>query len=133
SPTPDRWDIGLLTGTGLSLAALLLVSNSAVYWIAANVWQLGAAEAQTLVFVWMVFAGSQGILYLTRGRGSVWSKPYPSRWVVVATALDIGVVTALATQGWLMAPISLSLVGGLLLLAACFVVAANLLKSLWLR
>lgn len=133
SPKPDRWNIGSMTATGLSLAALLLLLNSAVFWSATNLWQLSPVEAQTLVFVWMVFAGSQGILYLTRGRGLVWTKPYPSRWVAIATVLDIAVVTVLATQGWLMAPIALSLVGGLLLLAVCFVVVANLLKAAWMR
>jgi hypothetical protein len=42
--------------------------------------------------------------------------------------LDLGRVTLLATQGWLLAPISPPLIGGLLLLAFAFLVGADLLK-----
>ncbi len=133
SPRPDRWNIGLLAATGLSLSVLLLALNSAVFWAATHLWQLGPDAAQTLVFVWMVFAGSQGILYLTRGRGLSWSRPWPSRHVVIVTLIDILIVTVLATQGWLMAPISIALVGQALMLAVAFVLVANLFKALWIR
>lgn len=133
SPGPDRWNIGLLAATGLSLSALLLAFNSAVFWSASHLWQLEPDEARTLVFVWMVFAGSQGILYLTRGRGLIWARPYPSRAVVIVTALDILFVTVLSTQGWLMAPIPFSLLVQVLLLALGFVFVANLFKALWIR
>jgi H+-transporting ATPase len=128
SPMPDRWAVGLLSATGLSFAALLLLLNSAVFWTARNVLQLGPAEVQTLVFVWLVFAGSQCVLYLTRGRGFVWTKPYPGRWVILATIIDIGLVTLLATQGLLMASIPVSLIGAMLALAVLFLLFADLLK-----
>jgi H+-transporting ATPase len=128
SPMPDRWAVGLLSATGLSFAALLLLLNSAVFWTARNVLQLGPADVQTLVFVWLVFAGSQCVLYLTRGRGFVWTKPYPGRWVILATIIDIGLVTLLATQGLLMASIPVSLIGAMLALAVLFLLFADLLK-----
>lgn len=133
SPLPDRWNIGLLAATGLSLSILLLALNSAVFWAATNLWHLGPDAAQTLVFVWMVFAGSQGILYLTRGPGGTWSRPFPSRTVVIVTLLDIVLVTLLASQGWLMAPVPILLVGQVLMLAVAFVIMANLFKALWMR
>jgi H+-transporting ATPase len=128
SPMPDRWAVRRLTATGLSFAALLLLLSGAIFWVAMNVLQLGLPETQTLLFVWLVFGGSQSVLYLTRGRGMFWTKPYPGRWLIFATLLDVGVVTLLATFGWLMAPIPLSLIGAALVLAIVFLIFADLLK-----
>lgn len=128
SPKPDRWAVGRLTATGISFAALLLFLNGAVFWVATNVLQLSLPETQTLLFVWLVFGGSQSVLYLTRGRGMFWTRPFPGRWLIFATLLDAGVVTLLATFGWLMAPIPLSLIGAALVLAIVFLIVADLLK-----
>jgi H+-transporting ATPase len=134
SSMPDHWDVRPLMISASGIAALLFAMSGAVFWGATNALGLSIAETQTLVFVWLVFAGSQAVLYLTRVRGFFWTKPYPGRAINVATLLAAGVVTLLATQGWLMTPISLSLVGGTLLLAALFLVFADLLKvaSTWL-
>jgi H+-transporting ATPase len=114
--------------TSFGVAALLLSVSSAVFWFATNVLQLGVAETQTLVFVWLVFGGSQAILYLTRARGFFWQKPYPGKSLRMATIFDVALVTLMATFGWLMAPIPLSLIGAALLLAFVFLIVANLLK-----
>jgi hypothetical protein len=57
-----------------------------------------------------------------------WTRPFPGRWLIFATLLDAGVVTLLATFGWLMAPIPLSLIGAALVLAVVFLIVADLLK-----
>ena len=128
SPTPDNWALRALMVRNFGLAVLLLSASTAVFWIATNVLRLGVAETQTLVFVWLVFGGSQAILYLTRARGFFWQRPYPGKSLRMATIFDIALVTLMATFGWLMAPISLSLVGGVLLLAIVYVFVADLLK-----
>jgi H+-transporting ATPase len=128
SPKPDRWTILPLTAAGLGFATLLLLLNGAVFWIAINVLQLSVAEAQTLVFVWLIIGAGQAVLYMTRGRGLFWAKPYPGRWLFVATLLDVSVVALMATQGWLMASISPSLIGALLLLAFVFLMVGDLIK-----
>jgi H+-transporting ATPase len=128
SPTPDHWIVRPLMVTALGFATILLLLSGAVFWSAANVLRLGVAETQTLVFVWLVFAGSQAVLYLTRTRGYFWAKPHPSMSLNISTLLVVGVVTLMATQGWLTAPIPLSLVGMVLLLAMAFLVVADLLK-----
>ena len=75
SPVPDRWAIRPLMVTAVALAIPLLLLSGAVFWAGANVLALDTAETQTLVFLWLVFAGSQGILYVTRARGFLWTKP----------------------------------------------------------
>jgi H+-transporting ATPase len=94
---------------------------------------LGLAELQTLVFVWVVFAGGQAVLYLTRTRGYFWQPPYPGHWVLLTTLLDIVVVSLLAAEGWLMAPISMALIGGAFGLALAFLVVADLIKVVVMR
>jgi H+-transporting ATPase len=128
SRTPDRWTLRPLMLTSFGVAVLLLLVSSAVFWLATNVLRLGVAETQTLVFVWLVFGGSQAMLYLTRARGFFWQKPYPGKSLRMATIFDVALVTLMATFGWLMAPISPSLIGGVLLLAIVFLIVADLLK-----
>jgi H+-transporting ATPase len=111
----------------LGLAALLMLL-SAAWWFARSVLLLGIAESQTLIFAWLVFGSMQANLYSMCARGFFWEPPYPSRWIIIATIFDLGVVTLLATQGWLMAPVSLSLIGGLLFLVIVFLVIADMLK-----
>ena len=133
SPTPERWTVRSLVMRSLGLAALLMLLSAAVWWVATGVLRLSVAESQTLVFVWLVFGSTQANLYSMRARGYFWERPHPGRWIILATILDLGVVTLLATQGWLMAPISPSLIGGLLLLAIAFLVGADLLKIALMR
>jgi H+-transporting ATPase len=128
SATPDRWVVRALVIRGLVLATLFFVLSAAVFLIATNLLRLGVAGTQTVVFVWVVFGGAQAVLYLTRRRSFFWTKPYPGRWLILTTLVDISVVTLLATQGWLMAAISLPLLGGVLALAVLFLVGADLLK-----
>jgi len=46
----------------------------------------------------------------------------------IATLLDVSVVTLMATQGWLMAPISPALAAGILILAIVFLFGADVIK-----
>ena len=47
---------------------------------------------------------------------------------LLATLLDVSVVTLMATQGWLMAPISPALAVGILILAIVFLFGADVIK-----
>ncbi|OGA52717.1 MAG: hypothetical protein A3G24_24165 [Betaproteobacteria bacterium RIFCSPLOWO2_12_FULL_62_13] len=123
---PPRPDSAALIAAGLGLAALLFLLNSAVFWTAEHVLQLGAAETRTLVFVWLVF-GVQAVIYVNRARGHFWTIA-PGRFVALATLFDFILVTLLATQGWLMAAVPAHLVGAMLLLAAAFLIVADQIK-----
>jgi H+-transporting ATPase len=106
------------------------LASAGVYWVAANVLRLDLAQTQTVDFLWLSFAAAQAVLYSARARGPFWRKPYPGRWLLLATAFDLIVVSLLATLGWLMAPISLTLVAELLGLTVLFLVATDGLKAL---
>ena len=132
SPSPNRWRVGPLLTTALSIAIFFLLLCGAVYWFGQQIFGLGLAELQTLVFVWVVFAGGQAVLYLTRNRGFFWERPYPGRWVLITTILDLGVVSILAVAGWLMVPISLVLIGYTFALAVIFLIVADLIKVVFM-
>ena len=129
SRLPDRWAVRQLIAAGIGQAALLLAFSGAVYWTAANGLRLGAAETQTVMFVWLVYAGTQAVLYVTRVPGFFWVKPYPAAPLLVATTAEIAIVATLATRGWLMAPVAPVFIGGVLLAAVGFMLSADLLRA----
>lgn len=65
----------------------------------------------------LVFSG-QGTIYLVRERGHFWNSR-PSKWMLLATTLDVLFVSVLASQGILMAAIPLPLIA-MVLLVICF-------------
>jgi H+-transporting ATPase len=127
STNPNRWVLGPLMATSLARALLLLLLSGAVFWGSMNVLGLGIDKTQTMDFVWLVFS-AQAVLYSTRSDGFLWRKPYPGKALLMATAFDVALVASMATFGWLMAPIPLSLIASVLALAVVFLLMADLLK-----
>jgi len=128
SENPRKWEMKPLVITGVALALLLFAFNCLVFWLGINYLQMTLNEAQTFVFVWLVFAGAQAILYSARTRGFFWSKPYPGRMLLSATIFDVLLVTLVASQGWLMAAIPIQYILGLLGLSAIFLVMSDVVK-----
>lgn len=118
---PDRWSVPSPAAAGGGLGMFLLGLSAAVY-LSGYLSGLTLPQAQTLIFAWLVSGGAQAVLCLTRNRGWFRSRPYPGRWLLAISLLDIAAVTILAWQGWLMAPISSGLI------AAAFGLAADLVK-----
>lgn len=126
SRKPERWDVPELMLTAGILAALVLILSFTVFFVGWDWLHLPLNQLQTLVFVMLVFTG-QGNVYLVRERRHFWSS-VPSRWLLWATALDILAVCILSTQGILMAPIPLKLVGGLIALVLGYLLIIDLIK-----
>lgn len=112
SPPPERSAVPALSHAALAIAVPWLALSFATYYAGRNTLGLGLAQIQTLVFVMFVATG-QATVYLVRERRHLWASR-PSTWMPAATTLDLAVVAILATQGILMAPISLADVGALL-------------------
>ena len=126
SRKPERWHVSTLMLTAAPLAALILVLSFSVFFAARDLLHLLLAQLQTLIFVMLVFTGL-GNVYLVRERRHFWQSR-PSRWLMVATALDLAVVCMMASQGVLMAAISPLLIAGLLVLALAYLVMMDFLK-----
>ncbi|MDE2229586.1 MAG: HAD-IC family P-type ATPase [Alphaproteobacteria bacterium] len=112
SPQPNVWRIGDLTLACIVLGACNLIFCTGI--LAAGAFRLGLplATLQTLAAVTLVFSG-QAAFYVVRERRWLWSS-WPSRWVVLSSIADVTIISALATRGWLMSPLPLSLVGAVL-------------------
>ncbi|HEX8978629.1 MAG TPA: plasma-membrane proton-efflux P-type ATPase [Parasulfuritortus sp.] len=126
SRKPERWRIASLMLTAAPLAALILVLSFSVFFAGRDLLHLPLPELQTLIFVMLVFTGL-GNVYLVRERRHFWQSR-PSRWLLLATVLDLVVVTVLATQGILMAPISPALLAGLFVVALGYLVLLDFVK-----
>jgi H+-transporting ATPase len=126
SRKPDRWQIRTLMVAGGAIAACILALSFTVFF-AARAWLgLTVPQLQTLMFLMLVFSG-QGTVYLVRGRRHFWQS-VPSRWLLLASVLDVAAVGVLATRGVLMASVPLPLVAGLLLLVLGYLVLVDFLK-----
>jgi H+-transporting ATPase len=119
---PDRWQIRTLMMAALALAVPTLVLSFAFLYAALDVLNLPLPQLQTLMFVMLVFSG-QGTVYLVRERHHFWHS-MPSRWILLSSAVDLVVVSLLASRGIFMAPVPLSLVvltSGAILIYTCLV------------
>lgn len=126
SRKPERWRIPNLMATAAPLAALILLLSFSVFFIGRDGLHLPLAQLQTLIFVMLVFTGL-GNVYLVRERRHFW-RSRPSRWLLIATVIDIAAVCFMASQGILMTAISPVLIGGLLVVAMVYLVLMDFLK-----
>jgi len=127
SRTPDRWPVRKLVATGLLLGGLVLAFSLAIFAVVRWELHLPLVQLQTVVFITLVFTG-QATVYLIRERNHCWHS-LPSRWMLCASVVDISVVTALATQGTLMAAIPLELVLAILMGCALYFFGLDALKA----
>jgi H+-transporting ATPase len=126
SPMPNQWRVGPLTIAGISmglgeLGLCALVLALGLHWL-----RFDREQLQTLAFLLIVF-GNQATNYTNRERRRLWSSR-PSRWVVLSSALDIGIASVLAIGGFAMAPLPALVVGGTLAAAAACAVLLDQLK-----
>lgn len=126
SRKPERWNIPNLMLTSGILAGLVLILSFAVFFAGRDWLHLPLGQLQTLIFVMLVFTG-QGNVYLVRERSHFW-KSVPSRWLLLASLLDIVVVGILSTRGILMSAIPLWLVSGLTVLVLAYLITVDFIK-----
>jgi H+-transporting ATPase len=129
SALPNRWRIGSLT-----VAAILMGVSELAFCVGVVAFGhfrlgLGIAAIQTLAFFALV-CGNQTTTYAVRARGRIWAAPHPCRWLVSSSIVDILVAATLAGCGWLMLPLPVWLLGGVLVGAVVFAFVLDLVKVL---
>jgi H+-transporting ATPase len=127
SRAPDRWSVHTMVETGLLLGSLILVFSLIVFGAGTRLLHLPLVQLQTLVFLTLVFTG-QATVYLVRERRHFWHSR-PSRWMLLASLLDVCAVTLLATRGVLMTAIPPWLVLAVLAGCAAFFAGLDTLKA----
>ena len=126
SPLPNTWRIGHLTIAGAVMGICFLAFSVSILAIGKYGMELGSEALRTLAFITLAF-GSQATLYAIRERGHLWSSK-PGLWVVVSSAADLIIASALATLGILMMPLSIEIVGGTLAAAIAFAFVLDTVK-----
>jgi len=131
SSRPERWRVGAVVSASLALAGVVLVESFLDLWLARGVFHLGWPQTQTLIFLMLVFSG-QATVYVVRERAQFW-RSRPVRWLGVATAADVTVVSALAVSGTLMTSLGFGYVALTLALAVAFMFVMDPVKRVALR
>jgi H+-transporting ATPase len=126
APSPSVWRMPSITAAAVLLGVCKLAFSLSM--LAYGKFQLGleAGELQTLAFVTLVF-GNQGVLFVLRERGRLWSS-WPSRWVLASSAADVAIVSALALSGTLMQPLPWQLLADVTMAAAVFALVLDQIK-----
>jgi len=126
SRKPERWRLRPLIISALVIAVAWLLFSFGILFMGASIYHLELPELQTLVFVMLVFTG-QANVYLVRERGHFWDS-MPGRALSLSTLGDIFIVIFLATQGFWMAAITISLVGSVIGMVAIYMLGLDWLK-----
>jgi H+-transporting ATPase len=94
-------------GIASLLGALGVVASFGLFWIAETRLRLPADTIQTLIFLKLLVAGHLTI-YLTRNRGAIWNRPWPSWKLFVTTEATQLAGTLAAVYGVFVTPIGWS-------------------------
>jgi len=128
SPSPSVWRMRNITAAAVVLGACKLGFSTAILAVGMHELGLTPGELQTLAFVTLVF-GAQGLLYVVRERGHMWSS-MPSIWVVAASTADIAIVSVLALSGTLMEPLPWRVLATVFVAVAGFALMLDQIKLL---
>lgn len=126
SAHPNKWQIGKLTLACSVIGACLLGFCTAMlllgkYWL-----KLDISALQTLTMVTLVFGG-EATLYALRERQHLWSSR-PGTWLIVATFIDIFIISTLAIRGVEMQSLPIAVVGSIFSAAVVFAFLLDLVK-----
>lgn len=134
SPRPNTWRIDTLTLAGIIFATCNLAFCSSVLAIGKFRLDLDMETLRTLAVITLVFSG-QAVMYVVRERQRIWSSR-PSNWLMASSVADVAIVALLSTQGFLMEPLPVGVVLGVLLAAGVFALVLDQVKVAvfrWLR
>ncbi len=100
---PVRWDMARVLTIASVLGLYGVIESFGLFWIVRNYLLLPSAIVQALIFLKLLVSGHMTI-YLTRNKGPVWERPWPSWKLVVPAEATQFVGTLTVVYGWFMAP-----------------------------
>ena len=103
APKPVRWDMRRVLTIASALGIYGVLESFGLYWIVRDQLGLSAPVVQALIFLKLLVSGHMTI-YLTRNRGAIWERPWPSWKLVVPAETTQLVGTLVVVYGWFMAP-----------------------------
>jgi H+-transporting ATPase len=128
SPLPNSWRIDAVTVVGIALGCIDLVFCAVLLSFGVMVLKLDIDTLRTMTLVILAFNG-QAVLYVVRERKWLWSSR-PSTIMIVSSAVELSLISALAVGGVLMSPLPVPI---LAILAASALVLALILDQAKVR
>jgi len=110
SEIPNTWQIGKITTAGVILGVCFLAYCIAILAVGKFELGLGIEALQTLSVVAIVY-GSQATIYAIRARRHLWGLR-PTQWMILASVVDLLIISTLAIGGIAMAPLPVFVVTG---------------------
>jgi H+-transporting ATPase len=105
---PVRWDMQRVLVIASLLGIFGVFSSFGVFWIARDYLRLALPIVQSVIFLKLLVAGHMTI-YLTRNKGTLWERPWPSWKLIVPCEATQIVGTLAVVYGWFMTPTGWSL------------------------
>jgi len=105
---PVRWDMPRVLTIASALGLYGVFESFLLYWIGWKVLHLPVPVLQAVIFLKLLVSGHMTI-YLTRNKGWVWQRPWPSWKLVVPSELTQLAGTLIVVYGIAMAPIGWAL------------------------
>ncbi|WP_284052202.1 plasma-membrane proton-efflux P-type ATPase [Stakelama marina] len=104
APKPVRWDMVRVLTVASALGVFGVFSSFGVFWLARDQFHLAAPVVQSVVFLKLLVAGHMTI-YLTRNKGPIWQRPWPSWKLIVPCEATQVLGTLAVVYGWFMQPV----------------------------
>jgi H+-transporting ATPase len=100
---PVRWDMARVLTIASALGIYGVLESFGMYWIVRDYLVLSAPVVQALIFLKLLVSGHMTI-YLTRNKGPIWERPWPSWKLVVPCETTQLIGTLVVVYGLFMAP-----------------------------
>jgi len=101
--TPVRWDMLRVLTIASVLGVYGVLESFGLYWIVRDLLALSPSLVQPLIFLKLLVSGHMTI-YLTRNKGPIWERPWPSWKLIVPCESTQALGTLIVVYGWFMAP-----------------------------
>ena len=103
APRPVRWDMTRVLTIASMLGIYGVIESFGLFWIVRDYLALPLPVVQALIFLKLLVSGHMTI-YLTRNKGLIWQRPFPSWLLVVPCETTQLVGTLVVVYGLFMAP-----------------------------
>lgn len=100
---PVRWDMPRVLFMASVLGLYGVIESFVLFWFVSGYLDLPMPLIQALIFLKLLVSGHMTI-YLTRNKGPIWQRPFPSWKLVVPCELTQLAGTLVVVYGWFMAP-----------------------------